>query len=253
MFRSPSSLTVSLLLVGIVGCSSEGSTASPPGGSAGGQSSEGDTGGTRPTDTNGDATGGRAAAGGNANATGGRISTKPASTDAQSDLIGLAWKKEGNNNPEVYVKPVAGADPIELSRIKLTYCGAGAGAMIKTTDIPLSSGGQFALICPSDSSSGDCSYGSYYNLLDLKAVSIDVTGIPSACCYEFTFADISHSLVYGTNAMIKIVYQFDQKGVGINYTYDSVWTVYVDGQRGPSCTLAEWSPSAKSSSITCSS
>lgn len=238
-------------MVGIVGCSGEGSSAAPPGG----QSGAGDTGGTRPSDTNGDATGGRGAVsqGGNTSATGGRTSTKPANTDAQSALIGLAWKREGNNNPEVYVKPVAGADPISLSRIKLTYCGAGAGAMIKTTDIPLSSGGQFALICPSDASTGDCAYGSYYNLIDLKAVSIGVTGIPSACCYEFTFTDIPHSLVYGTNAMIKIVYQFDQKGVGINYTYESIWTVYVDDQPGPHCTMAEWSPSASSSSITCSS
>lgn len=60
---------------------------------------------------------------------GGGGSTAPAAS------ILMNWIKSGNNAPEIHLTLPSGADPILASRITLTYCGAGAGQMIQTTDL----------------------------------------------------------------------------------------------------------------------
>jgi hypothetical protein len=219
------------------GSSATNSTAEP---STGGESATGGagnpTGGAaNPTGGAGNPTGGAKAIGG-AGPAGGVAATGGASSATLSGVVKLTWTKGATSNDscEVDVKLPAGADSILASRITLTYCGAGAGALIKSTDLKFD---QATLMCPSDVSTGDCTYGSNFPITP----AITITGSPQKCCYNLGLGTISHSLVYGTNSMVKLVYRIDSNtAVGINYTYQSTWTVFVDDQASASCTLAEW-------------
>jgi hypothetical protein len=105
--------------------------------------------------------------------------------------------------------------------------------MIAKTDLKFDDA---RLICPSNVSTGDCTYGASYQLTPTTTV----TGTARDCCYYVSLGAVAHSLVAGTQSMIKIVYNFNQDAVGINYTYESTWTVYIDGAAAMHCTLGEW-------------
>jgi hypothetical protein len=186
--------------------------------------------------------GGGKATGGVVSATGGVAAGGNAST-APAGLIKMSWIKQGNNSPEIHLEPIAGADPILASRITLTYCGAGAGQMIAKTDLRFD---QASLMCPGNATTGDCTYGSNYQITPV----VTVTGTPRDCCYHLSFGTLAHSLVAGTNSMVKLVYNFNQDAVGINYTYESTWTVFVDDVASMHCTLGKWVATG-SAPITC--
>jgi hypothetical protein len=140
--------------------------------------------------------------------------------------------------------PLTGAAPILASRITLSYCGAGAGQIIQKTDLKFD---QAALICPSNVSTGDCTYGSSVQFTP----TITVSGTARDCCYDISLGTVAKSLVDGTGGMLKLVYRIDQNGIGINYTYESTWTVFVDGVASMQCTLGAWSATA-TAKVTCS-
>jgi hypothetical protein len=173
---------------------------------------------------------------------GGGGSTAPAAS------ILMNWIKSGGNAPEIHLTLPSGASPILASRITLTYRGAGAGQMIQKTDIKFN---QAALICPGEVSTGDCTYGSYYQLTPV----ITVAGTPNDCSYNLSLGNIAHSLVYGTNSEVKLVYDFDQSAgaVGFNQQKPSTWTVLVDGVASMQCSLSAWTTTAGAGTITCGS
>jgi hypothetical protein len=116
--------------------------------------------------------------------------------------------------------------------------------MIQKTDIKFD---QASLICPSNVSTGDCTYGQNYPMTPVVTVS----GTARSCCYNFGLGAIAHSLVDGTGGMMKLVYRIEQTGIGINYTYESTWTVLVDGVASMHCTLGKWDADVPAK-VTCS-
>jgi len=265
LFRPLTQLTRMAYLSLFVGCTSGETVNAPPGNNGGDTSANvggsvgtgGDTsasttqaslGGDSATGGAGNSQGGTKAATGGANAAGGGVAAGGASAaaTAAAKTVGLTWVKGAgsNDSSEVDVLPLAGAAPILASRITLSYCGAGAGQIIQKTDLKFD---QAALICPSNVSTGDCTYGSSVQFTP----SINVTGTARDCCYDISLGTVAKSLVDGTGGMVKLVYRIDQNGVGINYTYESTWTVFVDGVASMQCTLGEWSATA-TAKVTCS-
>jgi hypothetical protein len=218
------------------------------GGATGAATTVASLGGDSATGSAGNGQGGAKAATGGANAAGGAVAIGggSAQSTAAAKAVGLTWAKGAgsNDSSEIDVLPLAGAAPILASRITLSYCGAGAGQIIQKTDLKFD---QAALICPSNVSTGDCTYGSSVQFTP----SITVTGTARDCCYEISLGTVAKSLVDGTGGMVKLVYRIDQNGVGINYTYESTWTVLVDGVASMHCTLGEWSAAANAK-VTCS-
>lgn len=265
MFRPLTQLTRMACLSLFIGCTN-GETVNAPPGSNGGETSatvggavstggaigasttEATLGGDSATGGAGNGQGGTKAPTGGAKATGGVESAGGASvaSTAAAKTVGLTWIKEAdpNHSPEIHVLPLEGAEPILASRITLTYCGAGAGQIIQKTDLRFD---QATLKCPGNVSTGDCTYGSSVTFTP----TVTVTGTARACCYDLSFGTVAKSLVYGTNGELLIVYNFNQNAVGINYTYESTWTVFVDGVESMHCTLGEWSATA-TAKVTCS-
>ena len=112
--------------------------------------------------------------------------------------------------------------------------------MIAATDFNFN---QAAFTCQQDQTNKVCIGNNYF---DLKStIKVTVSGHASACCYNLSIG--AQTELFAPGGEIKLVYQYNTGAYGMNATYKSTWTVFVDGQASASCTLAEW----PSTTITC--